>query len=344
MRILVLGGTRFVGRHIIEALRERGHAVTVFNRGRSPVPWDDVEQLRGDRESGDLGALQGRDWDACIDVNGYLPQHVRASARLLAERVAHSIFISTESVYTLAGDPPLDESSALHDAPGSEPAAAGPELYGPLKVACELEAERAAPGRTLILRPGIVAGPYDPTNRFAWWVERLASGGEVLAPGSPATPVQLVDGRDLALFASELAEQRTAGIFNVCGPPSTFADLLAACRSGTGGEATLTWVDDTRLLAEGVEPFDELPLWLPDGPESRAFYSFSNARARAAGLRLRPLAETARDTWAMAARRPGGRAARARRVAASSRAASARSARLLCWRPSGGSSSRTAHA
>ncbi len=297
MRTLVLGGTRFVGRHIVEALRERGHAVSVFNRGSSPAPWDDVEQLRGNRDTGDLEALRGREWDVCFDVNGYLPQNVRASATLLAGSIGHSVFISTESVYTLAGEPPLDESSALHAVPAHAADAVAPELYGPLKVACEQEAERAAPGRTLILRPGIVAGPHDPTNRFAWWVERVARGGRLLAPGAPDAPVQLIDGRDLAQFAAALAESGTTGVFNVCGDPATFADLLAACREGTDGDATPVWVSDELLLAAGVEPFDELPLWLPDTPEHRAFFTFSNARARAAGLRPRPLAETARATW-----------------------------------------------
>jgi 2'-hydroxyisoflavone reductase len=298
MRILALGGTRFVGRHIVEAARRDGHEVTVFNRGRTPLPWDDVEHLPGDRETGDLAALHERGWDACIDVSGYLPQHVRASAALLSERVARYVFVSTESVYTLAGEPPLDESAALHDVPGQHLDAVAPELYGPLKVACEREAERACPGRTLILRPGIVAGPHDPTNRFGWWVESVARGGEVLAPGMPGAPVQLIDARDLAEFAVALMAREATGIFNVCGAPATFGGLLGACREGTGSDATLTWVSEQRLLAAGIEPFDELPLWVPDEPDSRAFYSFSNARARAAGLALRPLAETACDTWA----------------------------------------------
>jgi 2'-hydroxyisoflavone reductase len=297
MQILVLGGTRFVGRHIVEAIREQGHTVSVFNRGRTPLPWAGVEHLRGDRDAGDLESLRGRDWDACIDVNGYLPQHVRASAALLGEHVARYVFVSTESVYALTGEAPFDESSALHAVPEREADAVAPSLYGPLKVACEREAERAVPGRTLILRPGIVAGPYDPTNRFTWWVERLARAGEVLAPGPPGAPVQLVDGRDLALFAAELLAREATGIFNVCGEQATFGELLAACRSGTGSDARLTWVSEELLLGAGVEPFDELPLWLPDEPENRAFYSFSNARARAAGLEPRSLAETAHDTW-----------------------------------------------
>jgi 2'-hydroxyisoflavone reductase len=297
MRILVLGGTRFVGRHIVDALRAREHAVTVFNRGRSPLPWDDIEHLRGDRDVGDLASLEGREWDACIDVNGYLPQIVAASAALLAGRVARYVFISTESVYTLTGTPPLDESSAVHDVPVGDTGGSGAELYGAFKVACEREVESAAPGRALILRPGIVAGPHDPTNRFSWWVERLARGGEVLAPGAPDDPLQLVDARDLAQFVAALTERGATGPFNVCGTQATFAGLLEACRAGTGGDATLTWVDDATLLAAGVEPFDELPLWLPDEPGNRAFYSFSNGRALAAGLRQRPLADTARATW-----------------------------------------------
>ncbi len=297
MRILVLGGTRFVGRHLVEAARAGGHDVAVFNRGRTPLPWHDLEHLPGDRETGDLQSLSGRDWDVCLDVNGYLPQHVRACASLLADRVARYAFISTASVYALESGAPIDEESPLHRVPADAVAAMTPELYGPLKVACEGEVARAFPGRALIIRPGIVAGPYDPTNRFDWWVGRLARGGEVLAPDTPNTPVQVVDGRDLAQFAVALMAREATGIFNVCGAPSTFGELLDACRAGTGSSATLTWVSEQLLVAEGAEPFTELPLWLPLSPEIRAFFAISNVRARAAGFALRPLAETARDTW-----------------------------------------------
>jgi 2'-hydroxyisoflavone reductase len=297
MRILVLGGTRFVGRHLVEAARAGGHAISVFNRGRSPAPWDDVEQLRGDRGSA-LAALRGRSWDACIDVSGYLPEEVRASAGLLAGHVARYVFISTASVYDLAvAAPGIDETSALlapADCEDDIPAAA---LYGSRKVACEQEAERAFPGRTLILRPVIVAGPFDPTNRFAWWVERIARGGEVLAPVGPHAPVQLIDGRDLAAFALALTTEGATGVFTVCAPTSTFGELIAACRIATGSDASPTWVPESLLLKHGVEPFAELPLWLDDKPEHRIFTTFSNARARAAGLALRSLEETARDTW-----------------------------------------------
>jgi 2'-hydroxyisoflavone reductase len=297
MQVLVLGGTRFVGRHLVEALRADAHAVTVFNRGRTPIPWADVEQLTGDREAGDIASLRGRDWDVCLDVNGYLPQHVCASAELLADRVRRYAFISTASVYVIPGRPPIDETGELHAVPEHEVDALAPELYGALKVACEAAAESALPGRALVLRPGIVAGPYDPTNRFTWWVERISRGGRLLAPGTPGSPVQLVDARDLAQFSAALLAREATGIFNLCGPPSSFGELVAACIAGTRSDATPTWLSDELLLAEGVEAFDELPLWLPDTPDNRAFYSFSNARARAAGMTLRPLAETARDTW-----------------------------------------------
>ena len=298
MKILVLGGTRFVGRHIVEAARLQGHVVSVFSRGLTPLPWDGVEHLAGDRESGDLAALREGDWDACIDVSCYRPRHARAAAELLADRVARYVFVSTASVYDIAGaQGPIAETALLHAVPEREEDIAAPVLYGTRKVACELAVERALPGRTLILRPCIVAGPYDPTNRFTWWVERVARGGEVLAPDRPEAPVQLVDARDLAQFAIAQVAAAATGIFNLCGPRATFGELVDACRTGTGSDATATWVPERVLLGHGVEPFTELPLWLDDDPEHRAFYTFSNARARAAGLAARPLAETARDTW-----------------------------------------------
>lgn len=297
MRILVLGGTRFVGRHIVEAALGSGHDVSVFNRGHSRLPWQTVEQLTGDRETGDLAALREREWDACVDVSAYFPEHARAATQLLSGRVARYVFISTASVYAVDPAGGMDESTPLLALADDETAAAGAELYGARKVACELAVEAAFPGRALIIRPGIVAGPFDPTNRFTWWVERLARAGEVLGPGSPDTPVQLVDGRDLGAFTIAQSERAATGIFNVCGPPSSFGELIAACQAGTGTSPVVTWLGQELLLNNGVEPFTEMPLWLPDEPANRAFYSLSNARARAAGLRLRPLAETARDTW-----------------------------------------------
>ena len=298
MQILVLGGTRFVGRHIVEAARAAGHAVSVFNRGTSALPWNDVEQITGDRARGALDGLRRREWDACIDVSGYLPGEVRASAGLLSGSVGRYVFISTASVYDLDGAAPgITEDDALLPVCEDEDGVPPHLLYGSRKVACEHEAERAFPGRTLILRPVIVAGPFDPTNRFPWWVERVAAGGDLLAPAGPEAPVQLIDGRDLAEFAIGLTAERATGTFTVCGDPSSFDALIAACRAATGSTAVPTWVPERVLVEHGVEPFDELPLWLDDVPEHRAFYAFSNVRARAAGLALRPLEQTARDTW-----------------------------------------------
>ena len=248
--------------------------------GGSALPWDDVEHLAGDRETGDLESLRGRDWDVCLDVSAYLPQYVRDSAALLADRVARYAYISTASVYDVAGGTPIDETSALCEPPEREYDSVEPGMYGSLKVACEQEAERAFPGRTLTLRPGIVAGRFDPTNRFDWWVGRLARGGEVLAPGTPDAAVQVIDGRDLAQFTVALMAREATGVFNVPGEPSTFGELLPACRAGTGSSATLTWVGEEFLLAQGVEPFDELPLWLPTSPTT-ACSTRSRPRMRA---------------------------------------------------------------
>lgn len=299
MRILVLGGTGFVGRHIVDAARERAHEVTVFNRGRRPTPWDDVASLVGDRDAGAIAALGTGEWDACVDVNAYVPQAVEVTARVLAGRVGRYCLISTGSVYRLdAVDDGgwVDEASPLVDPPPAVHAERTPELYGPLKVACERVAEEVFGAGALILRPGIVAGPYDPTNRFGWWVARLARGGETLAPGPPEGPVMVIDGRDLGAFAVEAIERGLHGPFNACGDRCSFAALLGAIGDGTASSSTLRWVDEDVLLAAGAEPFLELPLWLPGSREHRAFYSLANARARTHGLRLRPLAETAADT------------------------------------------------
>jgi 2'-hydroxyisoflavone reductase len=277
VRILTLGETRFVGRHIVESARSAGHEVSVFSRGHTPLPWDDIEHLRGDRETGDLEALRGREWDACVDVSAYLPEAARTSAELLAGQVAHYAFISTASVYVVDPAGGMDETTPLLPAAIDEADAVGAELYGARKVACEREVESAFPGRTLIIRPGIVAGPHDPTNRFTWWVERLARAGEMVAPGSPEAPVQLVDGRDLGAFTIAQTERLATGVFNVCGPPSSFGELIEACHTGTASSPDVTWVSERLLLERSVEPFTEMPLWLPDEPANRAFYSMSNA-------------------------------------------------------------------
>jgi len=295
----VLGGTGFVGRHVVERALARGDEVTLFNRGRTaPGLFPGVELLRGDR-AGDLRALDGAGpWDAAIDVTGYRPEEVAASSRRLAARVQRLTFISTISVYDDGSRPGMDETGAL--APLTS--GGGGEHYGALKALCEREAESALPGRTLIIRPGIVAGPHDRSNRFSWWVARCARGGRVLAPGAPERPVQLIDARDLAAFVHDMTAAGETGVFNAVGDELSWGELLdATCRAAAAG-AELCWVPDSALLAAGLDE-GELPLWIAASDADNAgFMQVDGTRARAAGLRHRPIAQTAADT--LAALRP----------------------------------------
>ena len=296
MRILVLGGTRFVGRHLVAAALERGHEVTLVHRGRTnPDLFPGVERLLGDRE-GDLSFLSGRQWDAVLDTCGYSPGPVRAAAELLAGAVERYVFVSTVSVYAQPVAPCADESSPLKGT--------ADELttYGGLKVLCERAVTAAFPGRSLIVRPCLIVGPHDFTGRFSYWVWRLARGSEVLAPGGPDLPVQLIDARDLGEWLVRCVETGTAGVFNATGPaqPLTLGEVLDACRDATQPAApatSLTWVDESFLLERGVVPWTGLPLWIPGG-KGFSLQSMDSRRARDAGLTYRPLAETVRDTHA----------------------------------------------
>jgi 2'-hydroxyisoflavone reductase len=302
VKVLVLGGTLFLGRHVVEAALDRKHEVSVFNRGQTaPDLYPQVERLRGDRDAGDLEALEGRSWDAVVDTSARVPRWVRDSGGLLADRIGHYTFVSSVSVYAATSSPGTGESSpviALEDETVEE--ITSDETYGGLKALCEREAERALPGRVLVVRAGLIVGPYDPTGRFTYWVHRIARGGDVLVPEPRDQPVQLVHGRDLAEWILDLAEQRRAGVFNATGPakPLTMEELLEAIREETGSGARLVWVDEGRLLDRGVEAWSDLPLWLAPGanPETAYLLAVDVDRALASGLRLRPLAETVRDT------------------------------------------------
>ena len=288
----------------------RGHRVSVFNRGRSddgvPLP-PGVERLVGDRDGG-LDALRGRRWDVCIDNPTTLPAWVRGAARVLAGNVGHYVFISTMSVYADISQPGQDESGRLAEYTGVDPMretldtlrASGGVLYGPLKVLAEREAESAFPGRTLILRPGLIAGPGDGTDRFTYWPVRLARGGTVLAPGDPSDPVQFIDVRDLAEWTIRMVEAGETGIYNVTGAPGalTMGGLLAGIGAALGSDAEPVWVDADFLAARNVEPWSDLPVWLPPCGEYGGFTRRSIRRALAKGLTFRPLADTARDTLA----------------------------------------------
>lgn len=307
MKLLILGGTQFLGRHITSAALQAGHEVTLFNRGRTnPGLFGAVEVLKGDRD-GRLEALAGRRWDAVIDTCGYIPRQVGATARLLAEAVEHYTFISSISVY--ADEPPIppgmDESGALRTLEDETVEEVNGETYGGLKVLCEQAAEAAMPGRVLHVRSGLIVGPYDPTDRFTYWPVRVQLGGEVLAPGRPDRAVQFIDARDQAEWILKMAAARKAGVYNVTGPAERLSmqELLEACRRVSGAAAEFTWVDDGFLLEQNVGPFSEMPLWIPDA--YNGLQELSVARALADGLTFRPLEETIRDTLAWNAARSG---------------------------------------
>jgi 2'-hydroxyisoflavone reductase len=293
VKLLVLGGTLFVGRAVAEAALAAGHDVTLFNRGQThPELFPEAEHLHGDR-TGDLSALAGREFDAVVDTTGYVPRFVRASAELLAG-AGHYCFVSSISAYADLSSGPTEESPT-HSWDGRSEEVS--EAYGQLKAACEAEIVDAFGDRGLIVRPGLIVGPHDPTFRFTYWVDRLARGGDVLAPEPRDAPVQVIDVRDLGDWLVRCAEQRTTGVYNAIGPaePLTMERLLeTACRA-IGADASLHWVPAQLLQARGVEEWTTLPLWLVD-PAFRGMLRADVTRALAAGLTLRPLEQTVRDT------------------------------------------------
>jgi len=290
MRLLVIGGTVFLGRAVVAEALARGHAVALFHRGvHSPDLFAEAEHLLGDRTR-DLAPLRGREWDAVIDTCGFEPEHVGAAAQLLADAVGHYGFVSSGSAYRDWPAAPVDESSPVHGGPERE--------YGPLKAACERALEAALPGRVLHARAGVIVGPHENVGRLPWWLGRLARGGDVVAPGPPDAPLQLIDARDLAAWLLDMAGAGTAGAYNAIAPPGSarWGELLEAARETTGAVAELHWVDPDRIERVVAEPWEELPLWpIPSLP---GLYGMSGARAAAAGLAPRPLCDTVADTWA----------------------------------------------
>lgn len=304
MKLLILGGTIFLGRHIVEAALTRGHTVTLFNRGRhNPELFPEVEKIRGDRAV-DLSPLQAGRWDAVIDTCGYAPRHVRASADYLANRAAHYTFISTISVYADFSKPDTTETSPLGklDDPTVEEVTG--ETYGPLKALCEQAAEEAMPGQTLTIRPGLIVGPHDPTDRFTYWPVRVARGGAVLAPGNPQQEVQFIDGRDLAAWTVQQVEAQATGIYNATGParPLTIQEFLTTCKQTLQSDADYVWVTETFLEEQKVGAFVEMPLWTPSA--DAGIEQIDCSKAIAAGLVCRPLAATIADTLAWHKTRP----------------------------------------
>jgi 2'-hydroxyisoflavone reductase len=351
MRILVLGGTRFLGRAIVDAARARGHALTLFNRGREdPAAYPEVEQVRGDRTRGaapgGLAALAGRAFDAVVDTACYLPRDATAAATFFAGAAPRYVLVSSISALAAHDSPGYDETApvarltaeqekevAALSAEGPIPAARLGPFYGPLKALCEEAVEAAMPGRALVVRPGLIVGPHDNTDRFTYWPARFLRGGTVLAPGRPQRSVQFIDVRDLGEWMVRALEAGTTGTFHAVGPatPLPFGTLLEACARVAAARgappSTVTWIDEATLLAAQVAPWTELPLWIPEDAEGmRGMMKADVTKAVAAGLTFRPLDETIAATLDWDATRP----ADAPRVAG---LAAAREAEVLARAP-----------
>jgi 2'-hydroxyisoflavone reductase len=311
VKLLVLGGTRFLGRHVVDAALVRGHAVTVFTRGQNPLPWSgEVEALTGNRDpriAPGLAALGHRIWDAVIDTSGYVPRIVDASASLLAGRAARYLFVSSLSVYATSDRPGQNETASVLP-PVDRDNEDVPKNYGALKASCEgVVMQRFGAGATNV-RPGLIVGPFDPTDRFAYWVARFIHPAllglrsqQAVLPAPANRPIQLIDGRDLARWMIALLENDTGGTFNACSPAGrwTMGDLIDALIDASPAPPEPAWIDEAALHAHNVEPWLGLPLWLPlSDPDGAGFMSFDCAKAAGTGLTARPLAQTIDDTAA----------------------------------------------
>jgi 2'-hydroxyisoflavone reductase len=303
--ILILGGTGFIGPYQVRYAVARGHKVTVFNRGRrqADLP-ESVQHLQGDRATGNLEALKGRKWDVVIDNPTTLPFWVRDAGQILQGNAGQYIFISTISTYAHYRQAGMDENYELARYTGTEDPMAikqsSGQLYGPLKVLSERESEKWFPGKATIVRPGLIVGPNDPSDRFTYWPVRIDRGGEVLAPGAPTDPIQIIDARDLSEFVVRLAEDRVVGTFNATGPrsPLSIAEMLYGIRAATSGsnEISFTWVDAAFLAQQNVRGWSDMPTWIAPRNDNAGWSRVSIARALEKGLTYRPLAVTARDT------------------------------------------------
>lgn len=299
-RILVLGGTRFIGPPIVDAALARGHVVTLFNRGQTnPELFPQCEKLRGDR-NGDMKALEGREWDAVIDTWADLPRHVRSAAELLCPHTGQYLFVSSLNAVQDLSKPGLDESAPTTPLDPKDEDNAGPEHFGGRKARCEQILAEVCPEKNTVVRPGLIVGPRDGSDRFTYWPVRIARGGEVLAPGSGDDPTQFVDARDLGLFVVHLCETKTFGLFHVVGPEYELSmrGLLETCQRVTGSDARFTWVATSFLFEQKIAPWTDLPVWLPSVEPGQGFWTLDVRKAIHAGLRFRPLDDTVRDTLA----------------------------------------------
>lgn len=308
LRVLILGGTGFIGPHFVAVLRGAGHKLTLFNRGkRNPGLFPDVEALTGDRD-GKIDALKNRDWDVVIDDSGYVPRMVKLTADLLKDHVQHYIFVSSISAYADLATPGIDEDYKLAVLKDPTSETIGDSSYGGLKALCEQVVEKTYGTRCAIIRPTYIVGPGDTSDRFTYWPARVARGGEMLVPGSPTDPIQFIDVRDLAAFMLLCVEQRTAGRYNACNPPGaiTMGDLLETSKRLTTSDARFVWASPEFLQEQKALESGEIPIWSPTVGEYAGAALVSSARAVAKGMRFRPLETTVRDTLAWHGKRPAG--------------------------------------
>jgi 2'-hydroxyisoflavone reductase len=311
LRILILGGTRFIGLHMTALALARGHTLTYFNRDKTKTDrYREVERIKGDR-NGQIDGLKDREWDVVIDNSGYVPRHVRLSAELLAPKVKQYVFTSSISVYPNFSEP-RDESSPVGKLADETVEKVDGETYGPLKALCEQAVLSAMPGRTTIIRPGLIVGPDDNTDRFTYWPARAARGGEFIAPGSPHDPFQVIDARDLAAFTINAIENRFTGTYNLVSNVNDFkfGELTDACIAAARKQAKpadiprATYVPAEFLEAQEVAPWSDMPVWLPAKGDEAAFAGTSNKAAVARGLKITPLKKTVNDTLAWHLTRP----------------------------------------
>ncbi len=298
MKILIIGGTRFLGRHLVNSARARGHEVTLFNRGiTNPDIFLSVKKIQGDREK-DLDKLLGRRWDVVIDTSGYIPRLVKMSAEALKDAVESYIFISSLSVYADFSRTGINESSPVGKIDDESIEEITNETYGPLKVLCEKAVQDVFGISSLIVRPGLIVGPHDPTDRFTYWPVRVARGGDILAPDRPDAPIQIIDARDLTDFIVELVQQSVSGIFNATGPDYglTMGTMLETCKQVSGSEANFKWAPVEFLEQNNVSPWSDMPAWIPDKGDGAGFARVDVSKAMNAGLVFSPLKDTIRDT------------------------------------------------
>jgi len=292
LKVLILGGTNFLGPHLVDELQQRGHEVTLFNRGTQDLSrFQNVEHLKGDRD-GDLTALEGRVWDVVIDTCGHLPRVVGASSQILCDAARHYTYISSIGAHADFHQLGITEEYPLAELEDPNDEVITEQNYGALKAACEQVVQNYFPNSALIVRPGLIVGPYDLTDRFTYWANRISKGGDVLAPGNPATHVQFIDVRDLSKWIVDHVESEAVGAYNVTGKPISFESFLTECQKVSQSDVTLHWVSEDFLIEHHVQDWIELPMWLSSARNMPGFFNVNTDKATQAGLAIRPLCDT----------------------------------------------------